>query len=1336
MLIKIFVEICTLKMAFIQLEKLGIQGIRSFGPDQDDFQLLKFFTPLTLILGPNGTGKTTIIECLKYAATGDMPPGSKGAGAAFVHDPKLCKEREIKGQIRMMIKDVGGAKCMVQRSMTAKLKDKTGKKVEMKTLDGVITRYKTDGEKQSITSRCADLNIEMIAALGVSKAVLDNVIFCHQEDSNWPLSEGKTVKEKFDAIFASTRYTKVLDEIKKLKQSQDQDIKESKKELEYLKQHKTKAEELHNNLEELETKLAASVDSVKKINEELEPVKAELLKINNHLNEIFKLQTAKQKNVSEKDHIEGTIKDLKEKIKENFSGSTLELKNLLRDFSAKVQEKKDDLLEQENLQNALAAELGKLAKTKSIILTEKGKLEKESEIHSENIKRRNTKIHEAANLYQFEGFDQGVEISDAQYQRFFELVKEKLSLMLEQGKKDKAKFEETENDIQKKIDSLKENKTKLEHGEKIKRDTMAKNETEIRDINRKLKEMLSSADRLPSLTSDLKRVENKLREVESSLAVEEVKSDIASLDRQKKQLDVTINELNSELNRLNKQSNIQTQLDMLKSNQQEKESTIERLRQEHEESIISLLGHIPLDNLRESVGDYISKQTETVKKNNIELNKLKTQLSTKQTEKNSLASQLRQKEDELRTLEDKINSVCEGQDLDEEFNEVQKNLTTAQEEKGSLLGADHMIKKYIRNLEKNNPCCPLCTRGFQQAQEVRELILKLQEQLRKVPINIKKADEDMEKYQQKYDAIMQLKPLKQNVVSLKENDIPGLKSKMKKLDEDMKSIKDQVQAKEDELSIQESDLQIAKCFEPDIIDMDRRRAEVRELEKKIEMHKGLLIGGSSTRSMDQVVQEREEKQLELDSVNHKLDSQRVKLSDYQDQTLRLKTEVHNLQAEKLALEGKLQQKIKYEERKTDFTSQNTNFQRDIEEAKSQIRPIDNQIQKLNDEKSEVVKEKEKMMETSRAELEKVKNKGTEVKNVNTEIKHYIQSGKPEKLRSYSKKEKELEAEKVQKEASLEELNAAVKQMSSEISNQQIRERELQDILQLRNKEEEVKNLDIKITELQNKLGGLDVKTLEKDRQTLLRKESELTQKQNTAVGRQQGFKDQIKSVKDDLNSEMYKDAEKKYKTKVIELKTTEIANMDLQKYYSALDKAIMMYHKAKMEEINVIIQELWKNTYRGNDIETILIQSEADDSAGAGTMKNRRTYNYRVVMRKNGVDLDMRGRCSAGQKVLASIIIRLALAETFCTNCGILALDEPTTNLDRANIESLAMALVSVIKERQSQRHFQLIIITHDEDFVELLGRSDYVDEYVEVSKNNDGLSRLKVKRVEELHTN
>jgi hypothetical protein len=73
------------------------------------------------------------------------------------------------------------------------------------------------------------------------------------------------------------------------------------------------------------------------------------------------------------------------------------------------------------------------------------------------------------------------------------------------------------------------------------------------------------------------------------------------------------------------------------------------------------------------------------------------------------------------------------------------------------------------------------------------------------------------------------------------------------------------------------------------------------------------------------------------------------------------------------------------------------------------------------------------------------------------------------------------------------------------------------------------------------------------------------------------------------------------------------------------------------------------------DIDGMKIVSDHDEQTSTTT---RKSYNYRVVMVKNDVELDMRGRCSAGQKVLASIIIRLALAESFGQGCGVLALDE------------------------------------------------------------------------------
>jgi DNA repair protein RAD50 len=185
--------------------------------------------------------------------------------------------------------------------------------------------------------------------------------------------------------------------------------------------------------------------------------------------------------------------------------------------------------------------------------------------------------------------------------------------------------------------------------------------------------------------------------------------------------------------------------------------------------------------------------------------------------------------------------------------------------------------------------------------------------------------------------------------------------------------------------------------------------------------------------------------------------------------------------------------------------------------------------------------------------------------------------------------------------------------------------------------------------------------------------------------------------------------EKRYRDALVEATVLENIVSDLETYQKALDSALMRYHQIKVAEINNIIRELWQSTYKGADIDNIEIASdfeEKEDGSSTSTSgKGSKSYNYRVCMAKGDAKLDMRGRCSAGQKVLASIVIRLALAETFCVNTGILALDEPTTNLDLPNKKGLAEALAKVIELRRGS-NLQLIVITHDEEFVSELSRA------------------------------
>lgn len=162
-----------------------------------------------------------------------------------------------------------------------------------------------------------------------------------------------------------------------------------------------------------------------------------------------------------------------------------------------------------------------------------------------------------------------------------------------------------------------------------------------------------------------------------------------------------------------------------------------------------------------------------------------------------------------------------------------------------------------------------------------------------------------------------------------------------------------------------------------------------------------------------------------------------------------------------------------------------------------------------------------------------------------------------------------------------------------------------------------------------------------------------------------------------------------------------------------------------MKQINRLIREFWREIYRGNDIDYIQIQTKAGKEKDLANV--RRNYTYSVVQIKQDVQIEMKGRCSAGQRVLACLIIRMALAETFSTNCGVLALDEPTTNLDRENIVSLCNSLNKLVEDRQAQSNFMLIVITHDDEFIKMLGK---VESYYKLTRDNDGKSIIDKVRV------
>lgn len=211
----------------------------------------------------------------------------------------------------------------------------------------------------------------------------------------------------------------------------------------------------------------------------------------------------------------------------------------------------------------------------------------------------------------------------------------------------------------------------------------------------------------------------------------------------------------------------------------------------------------------------------------------------------------------------------------------------------------------------------------------------------------------------------------------------------------------------------------------------------------------------------------------------------------------------------------------------------------------------------------------------------------------------------------------------------------------------------------------------------------------------------------------------------EINEPKYRNSLENYRRADYQVEVSKQLIKELGESRISLEWSLMQFHAEKMERINKLIREYWRLIYRGNDIDYIQIQTdEVDLNANAD---RRRNYNYRVMQSKNGSEIEMRGRCSAGQRVLASLIIRMALAETFSSNCGVLALDEPTTNLDRNNILSLCEALNRIVDERRMQSNFMLIIITHDDDFISTLGK---ITTYHRVFRNDECKSVIRKVKV------
>ncbi|KAL9098251.1 MAG: hypothetical protein Q9163_006058 [Psora crenata] len=1289
-------------------------SVRSF--DNTRSETIQFNTPLTLIVGYNGSGKTTIIECLKYATTGDLPPNSKGG--AFIHDPKLCGEREVLAQVKMSFKSTSQVRMVVTRSLQLTVK-KTAR--QQKTLEGQLLMVK-DGERSSISSRVAELDLLMPQNLGVSKAILESVIFCHQDESLWPMSEPGSLKKKFDEIFEALKYTKAIDNIKQLRKKHGEKLQSLKVAQSAARENKLKGDKAEKRSKELDAELKVLRSDIMNLRTEIERAKEKVGNAwdqrNRYQNVLDTLQLRQEKERWLQDAVQGQLKGLRERT-ESDEWLQTELDN--------YQERVKVLEDNQGQQKKEYARLDEVIREAREKLSRKhgdlGKHEQKKVSYGQQIEHRKNLIKETSRRHNIRGYDSNLDDG-----KIDEYIRKIATLSTNQSAAVEAAAKECEREMEKMrehLRSLGEQKSKLIAEKNSSKQQLTANDEMIRRARSELTHLDVDEGEIAIIESKIEQLELDLKRAREESDAALCNKTIQEHDVYLRLLEEEVNQLNDELIKGTKRAGDVAQLDHLRKELADRQRSLDKLKGVHEVKLQVLLKHEwqpsrldadfsnCLDDKAQQLGEaerQRAMRSRDLEQIDYEIGNNQRSLEDGQNERDACEKRLREIIERPEGYPTELADIQEGRDV----------------LKSDADGFVHLRGFYEQaiTLAYNRHKCRLCMRGFNDSKEVEQFVNVMKKKMKEE--DFVKTKSDLAAQEDLLHKAKEVGPAYITWVRLTKTDLPRLESTAKDL-----SLKRSTALRElEELdhAVNERELARAEVYSlgKPVANITKYDQEIAGLSAQIQDMTGKQTHFAFSRSLEEVHQQ-------LDAVKKKSkDAVREKDKLSADKE-RLHSKISTIELELVNAKGNLSNANHQLEKRTAKLRQIEDLYSGNDIQRNMIRKLDDQLRELTSQIEEEqdrlddIKQRGRLREaTLRDEASKLVDSVYRLNESEKAIRSYVDGGGDADM---ARCQEEIERTETYIQSTDQELKKVIKSLNKcteELTTQGETRRTIEDNIRYRRCLRELEAIRTEIADLSAQNATADQQHWRDEADRWQQKLNMLSTQQTSKLGAAKAKDDQLASLIEDWNTD-YKDAAHNYKKAHIEVETTKAAVEDLGRYGGALDKAIMKYHSIKMEEINRIIGELWRKTYQGTDVDTILIRSDNEAAKG------NRSYNYRVSMIKQDAEMDMRGRCSAGQKVLASIIIRLALAECFGVNCGLIALDEPTTNLDRDNIRSLAQSLHDIIQTRRHQANFQLIVITHDEEFLRFMKCPDFCDNYYRISRNDREKSIIEQQSIAEV---
>ena len=1256
-------------------------------------------------------------------------------------------------QVRLSFQSTVGQKLVVTRSLQLTMK-KTQR--SMKTLDGSLVIY-NNGERTGLSTKVGELDELVPNYLGVSPAILDAVIFCHQDESLWPMSEPSALKKKFDEIFEAMKYTKAIDNLKVVRKKQGEALQKHKLLEATHKEAKDKGQRAEKHLAALQTQ----IEDLREQGEDL-------------TRQMDEVQQAARSRREQATSFFGIVQELKSKQDQVAVRS--ETMAELRQSIVKMRTESDEWLEEHlqqyeatlaRLQSEQAAKAAQLADVQAELAgaraalgtqqAEQGKHQSDRDKYERQLATRAAMIRAAAAQHAIRGFEgEDVALRDSEIRAF----RERLQKVLQDRRRDVERLQR-------------------DHAAEVERATAAISELETKKAAR-TQDRLAAKQRISAIdkrTAVLQRDVAKLdvdegaqavlaatfAELEARLERATAAAQAAGVDAQIEQETSRTWQLESEAERLGRdmvecmrRASERAQLDLRTKEAGERRRRLDTLAATWRDKLAGVVGagwtpttleaafQAVVQGLVAAAGD----ARQQVEASQQELKQVEYKLSTIRERQRKAAAQAAACRtavvDVLRAVRSGAEGGHEGEasaaaaatatdaslsvsvsieDYQEELDNLESEILAAEKDISLF---DHLKDYYSKSqkvLNRFNKCSH-CDRSFaDQPRERSKLMEKIAKNL---------DDQQKRELEQEKDVLEthlgQLRAVRgqyDTYVRL-EAELPGLREELqaaeaqrdglvRRLEGQDAVFRDADEKRVDVESLGKTVASIAQAAR-DVAEADEQVAKLKlasPQQQQSESEQSAATSATSTCTSEEEIQA-------LQAANaEQLRAAKTRLARLTDERQRMRDAVSALELERSELKNQLAHAARQAERKADLAGQIQALRDEAGQQREAIQQADQDLEALAPEiarartmRQDTLQRGQDKEQQAMAARDAVAHTASELRLVDADIDDYVARDGPAQLANNARAIAALEQEIAAQERAAEALAAAVRAAQAEMDNSDREKKNVADNLGYRRNARLLDELRGEVLALEERNAGDDYDRLVGEAKRFEVQHSKLLAERSAIWGSMKTKDEELLRLLAEYEQE-YKEAERRYREAHIRVETTKAAIDDLGRYAAALDKAIMQYHGLKMEEVNRIAGELWRATYQGTDIDTILIRSDHETATG------KRNYNYRVCMVKQDTEMDMRGRCSAGQKVLASIIIRLALAESFGVNCGLIALDEPTTNLDSDNIRSLAVALHAIIQARQAQANFQLIVITHDEEFLRHMRCSDFCYTFYRVSRDD-----------------